>query len=77
MLRRTYLDKILTAGMFLFYWLLVIQLPAEVPTPQLDPSWSSLTSKVRRSEFRKINKLVLQVATTFSPQRVGVAAVGV
>ena len=36
---------------------------------------TSRTSTLRRSEFWKINMLVLRVATTFWPQRVGVAFV--
>lgn len=63
MLCRIYLNKILAAGMFLFYWLLIVQPPAAVPTPELDPSWSSALSYFAAGRWQLGSEIIF----TFGP----------
>jgi hypothetical protein len=38
--------------LFFLYWVMIIQLPQQVPSPQLDPSWASTLSYFAKSRFQ-------------------------
>ena len=50
--RRLCLDRSLDAALFLLYWLLIVQLPTTLPSPQLDPSWASALSYFAARSFQ-------------------------
>jgi hypothetical protein len=49
--------------LFLFYWLVIIQLPQRIPSPQLDPSWASALSYFTKHQFQFGTDIVF----TFGP----------